>query len=293
MANRLLRNIAVTIGAGLAVGLAKRPGGKPAHRPASHLNPILNRLDAIESRVARVELAPPQVTVPSPDEIDAIGTLVSSQSEDIESLRRQVYEIERRNAEQVEAFGQKLALMEQQVPMQIEARVAGQMADLEKRLRCEFESIHAKTVDAFTQTIEDRVIGRIHLLENSLVDQAQAITTLREKSYRTDENLQKLLTAVEKLCEKAETRSQVPIPPPPPQAAPQPEPAASTDESFAAYYRRAISTAGALLPARGPEPELAYAGAPGPAPASPVRREMKSFGLSLLGLAILGLRIIR
>src|SRR5689334_13847732 len=139
MANRLLRGIAVSIGAGLAVGLGRKLASRPAPRPAPNLSPILTRLDQIETRVMRVELAEPPVPqpLPAPEEIEALGTLVSSQSEDIAGLRQDLLRIEQRNAEQAEAFGQKVALLEQQVPSHIEASVAAKMAELERKLRGE------------------------------------------------------------------------------------------------------------------------------------------------------------
>jgi hypothetical protein len=285
MANRLLRNIAVTIGAGLAVGLSRK-AVRRLHTPAVNLRPILTRLDEIEHRVTCVEHAPPRVLAPTPEEIEALGTLVSSQHEDIEDLRRQICATERRNVEQVEAFGKKLAVVEQQLHLRIDAQVGGRMTELEQQLRGEFEQIHARTVDAFVQTIESRVIGRIGALENNLVTQAEAITALREKTTKTDENLMKLLAAVEKLCDRAETRAQVPVVTPP---AP-----AETLESFAAHYQRAITQTEIALPDPEPKPEpqlqhAAYAGAR----TTSFRREMQSFGLSLIGLAILGLRLIR
>jgi hypothetical protein len=292
MANRLLRNIAVTIGAGLAVGLSRK-AVRRLHAPAVNLSPILTRLDEIEHRVTCVEHAPPRVLAPTPEEIEALGTLVSSQHEDIEDLRRQICATERRNAEQVEVFGKKLAVVEQQLHLRIDAQVGGRMTELEQQLRGEFEQIHARTVDAFVQTIESRVIGRIGALENNLVTQAEAITALREKTTKTDESLMKLLSAVEKLCERAEARAQVPIVTPPAPAAEEAEPA-QVQQSFAAHYQRAIAETEIALPDPEPKPEpqlqhAAYAGAR----TTSFRREMQSFGLSLIGLAILGLRLIR
>src|SRR5215472_16913921 len=127
MANRLLRNIAVTIGAGLAVGLGRK-AVRRLHAPAVNLSPIFTRLDEIEHRVTCVEHASPRVIAPTPEEIEALGTLVSSQHEDIEDLRRQICATERRNAEQVEVFGKKLAVVEQQLSLRIEAQVGGRMA---------------------------------------------------------------------------------------------------------------------------------------------------------------------
>ena len=108
----------------------------------------------------------------------------------------------------VEAFGQKVALLEQQVPMHIEASISARMTELEHRLRGEFQEVHHRTVDAFADTIEQRVVGRIAALEASLIEQSHSIVSLREKSLKTDDNLQRLLGAVEKLCAKAEAQAQ-------------------------------------------------------------------------------------
>jgi len=188
-------------------------------------------------------------------------------------------------------FGKKLAVVEQQLSLRIEAQVGGRMAELEQQLRGEFEQVHARTVDAFVQTIENRVIGRIGTLESSLVNQAQEITVLREKTTKTDESLKKLLAAVERLCERAEERAQVPLVTPP--AAEEAAPA-QAQESFAAHYQRAIAQTETALPdpEPRPEPQLQYAASAGVRQDS-FRREMQSFGLSLIGLAILGLRLIR
>ncbi len=209
MANRLLRNIAVSIGAGLATGFGRAASSRQPLRPAPSFYPLLTRLEDIESRVTRVELAPSALVAPDPEEIAALGTLVSSQREDIASLRQDIQRIERRNAEQVEAFGQKAALLEQQVSMHIETSIStSRITELEQKLRGEFQDIHHRTVDAFAATIERRVVGRIAALENSLMEQSQSIASLHEKSLKTEENLQRLLEAVEKLCARVEANSQ-------------------------------------------------------------------------------------
>src|ERR1700730_10994592 len=105
MANRLLRSIAVKIGAGLGTGRSLTLGSRPTRRQSHNLQPILTRIQDIESRVYRVELAPSPLVAPVPEEIAALGTLLSSQSEDIAGLRQDILKIERRDAELSEAFG--------------------------------------------------------------------------------------------------------------------------------------------------------------------------------------------
>lgn len=255
MASRLLRHIAVTIGAGLATGIGiASVSRKPRRRAAPSFAPVLTRIEDIETRVARVEKLPAPV-LPSPEEIEALGTIVSSQNEEIASLRETIERIEARNAEQVEAFAKKLALVEEQVPAHIEAAVDARIADLEHKLRGEFEEIHHRTVDAFAENIEKRVVDRIRSLESSLAEQSQSIAVLREKSLHTDDNLQRLLDAVEKLCARAESQAYI-APPPPPMPKPEPE----------------------------PEPELQMSGS---------GWSMKAFGMALVGLGVIGLRLLR
>ncbi len=115
MANRLLRHIAVKIGAGLAAGFSLTPASRRGRRSAASATPILTRIEEIENRVARVEVAPIP-NLPSPEEIAALGTLVSAQNEDIAGLRQAIERIESRNAAQAEVFGQKVAMVEQQLP---------------------------------------------------------------------------------------------------------------------------------------------------------------------------------
>jgi hypothetical protein len=241
--------------------------------------------------------------VQAPEEIAALGTLVSSQSEDIASLREDILRIERRNTEQAEAFGHQVALLEQQVPNHIEASINAKMAELEQRLRGEFQTIHHRSVDAFADTIEQRVVGRITAIENSLTAQAQSINSLRDKSLKTDEHLQRLLEAVEKLCVRAESQSHISLlemersPKAPetaaehqPEVTPAPQPATETKESFADHYKEALQRQDEA------EPELvgAIAGPSASFPSdSPSRRGLKPVGMAILGLAILGFRLIR
>lgn len=285
MANRLLRNIAVHIGEGLAAGFHPSLAAPQTRRQVSNLTPILTRIEDIESRVARVEMSPAP-DAPSPEEIQALGTLVSSQSEDIAGLREAIERIEIRNAEQAEAFGQKVALVEQQVPAQIESSVNARMAELEQRLRGEFQEIHHKTIDSFVETIESRVIGRIAALEHSLEEQSQSIGALREKSLKTDDNLQRLLEAVEKLCARAEVQAQAVVPPTPP------EPQREQDDLGSHYDRMWAQETTAACNVVEPEPELAFAGPVRNSP-PPRRGGMRAVGVAVLGLAVLGFRLFR
>jgi hypothetical protein len=289
MANRLLRYLAVKVGAGLAIGLTRTPPMRQPRRQAAQLKPILTRIQEIESRVRRVELAPPPKFDVSGEEIAALGTLVSSHKEDIADLHEAILRAEHRNAEQVEAFEQKVALVEQLLPAHIDACVDAKMAELEQRVRDEFQEIHYRTVAAFDASIESRLVGRITALETTLVEQSQALVSLREKSLKTDDNLQRLLAAVEKLCARAEAQAQMAMvaPPPVPESpnATVPE-SPKAQESLPPDSQPAFRRADAAR-----EPESAFAGAY--RSFQQPRRAMQTVGVAILGIVFLGFRLFR
>jgi hypothetical protein len=280
MANRLLRRIAVKIGAGLATAASAIPRTRQPLRQGAPLSPILTRIQNIESRVNRVEHAPPRVD-PAAEEIAALGTLVSSQREDIAELHDAMRRIEHRSTVRAEALEQKVALVEQLLPGHIETNVNARMAELEQRLRDEFQESHNKIVDAFVATIDSRVVGRIAAIENNLVEQAQSIASLREKSIKTDDNLQRLLVAVEKLCARADAEAQITVPEP--RIVPEPP---KIPEIVESHLRRHFEPAVTEL-----EQAFAFIGAA--RNSLPPRFAMGTVGMAILGLAVVGFRLFR
>jgi hypothetical protein len=93
-------------------------------------------------------------------------------------------------------------------------------AEIQSRLEAEMEERHRQTLAAIDATIEKtvefRVSERIAAIERSLGEQSVSIEALRERSSATDANLQRLIVAIEKLCER------VPAPAPLPTVVPGP-----------------------------------------------------------------------
>ena len=75
MANRLLRNIAVTLGAAVADGIARNRSLQVTRPAPPTFSPILTRLEQVENRVTHFEILPAPIAAPSPEEIQALGTL--------------------------------------------------------------------------------------------------------------------------------------------------------------------------------------------------------------------------
>jgi hypothetical protein len=89
-------------------------------------------------------------------------------------------------------------------------------AEIQSRLEAEMEARHRQTLAAIDATIEKtvefRVSERIAAIERSLGEQSVSIEALRERSTATDANLQRLIVAIEKLCERVPAPAPLPLP---------------------------------------------------------------------------------
>ena len=297
MSNSLLKGLAVTFGAGLAFGIGTKLGRSSTPRPAGSildLEPLVDRLDTIEDRIQSVEkrfsnASQPAVPLehPGPDVPDKnfgeMDARISAQTRQLEDLRQEILTVESRSTTQVAAFSQKLNEVEARLPAQIEASIGERISALEQRLQADFQQTHSRTVDMFVQTIESKVVQRISALEQSLAEHSHTIVGLREKSLSTDENLQKLLAAVEKLCNQTAVRNEPPAKSPPPPTSP-----ASPDmpKPFSLHLSTELSRVTAPIPASRPEP---------PPPPTFEKRASGSLALSILAisLSLLGIRFSR
>lgn len=187
----LLKTLAIAAGAGVAFGLCTSAGLRRAPRSEAvrrdpvigdpiDISPLLDRLEAIERRFeAAAEPAPVAVVATLTRRIDA-------QDAEIGRLREVV------NVRTTEIHG---------------------------RLEAEMEERHKRSLETIEKTVEFRVSERIAALERALGEQSASIEALRARAQETDTNLQRLIVAIERLCE----RTQVLQAPPP---APAPTPAA-------------------------------------------------------------------
>ena len=84
----------------------------------------------------------------------------------------------------------------------MEENVTTRMAEVEARLRMESERGRHEMLDAFVESVQTRVIGRITQLEEEVAGQSAAMTELRECSLRTERSIQQLLGGLDKLIVK-------------------------------------------------------------------------------------------
>ena len=196
MASKIFKRFAVLAGAGLAIGLKSGSKVNRRNRGSSmstsaddilSLEPILDRLDQIEDRMSAMEMRPEQ------------------QAKDLAALQLQMTETREKVAEQVAAVQWRFAKLEKDLPVMLESMIAPQVAGIRDRMLEETRKNVEGTLLALERNIENRISQRISKLEKALIDQSGIITTLSERAIESDTNLQRLISAVEKLCEARPT----------------------------------------------------------------------------------------
>lgn len=191
----LLKSVAIAAGAGIAVGLCATAAARrvPQREPESsaaddflRIEPLLDRLERIETRLETAETNPGAAPEAHPLAAE-LNHRIEEQDSELHSLRARLDETERRAAAAIEAVENRLRHMRQELPSLVESHVARQITELEARIELQ---------------VELKVAERIGALERTLADQSAAIGALRDRAVDTDTNLQRLIAAVERLCEQ-------------------------------------------------------------------------------------------
>ena len=126
----------------------------------------------------------------------------SNADTDLEEIKRQL----QRQAKEIAAIERQLANASAELPAAIEAAVTPRVEELRGRLRMEMREAAANGVAQIDRASDDRLASRIATLEQTLSDQSGAIGSLSERALETDANLQKLISSVERLCDRTDAR---------------------------------------------------------------------------------------
>lgn len=246
MANRILKGLAVAAGTGLAVGFSSgrarvralphnpAPTERTPHvdQPIPHrvnpvspgdsdadflnIEPLLDRLERVE---ARIDLMERPSSRPAPDPLPdryaaAIADLerrAEENTRELTLLRERVTDAERCIADSVTAVQRKVEQTREEIPAFVEQNVGARVEDLRTRFAAEIEQAHQRTLETFESAIDEKISSRISSIERALAEQAGSINALRERAIETDTNLQRLVTAIEKLCERAQLVAPAPV----------------------------------------------------------------------------------
>jgi hypothetical protein len=206
MFGKFFRGMAIAVGVGFAVGVmaAKRSRGddstkqtSPEPSPASE--PVLERLDRIESRIAAGEAKP---AVSHADSIANLDSRVDRQSREIESLRLRMEEHRQETTSDLGAVEKRLDEIASGVPALVESIISPRSDDFQLRLRNETQQSVRTALTTFERTLEDKVSDRIAVIEKAMIDQSSAVTSLSQRAIELELILQRLILGVERLCDR-------------------------------------------------------------------------------------------
>jgi uncharacterized coiled-coil protein SlyX len=196
-----IKTLAIAAGAGVAFGLCTSAGGRRAFHPETlpeplpegprrnavvydpiDIGPLLDRLEAIERRFESVAVTPAPTAA-----VAELARRIDAQEAEIIRLREMV-----------------------------DVRAG----EIQSRLEAEMDERHKRSIETIEKTVEFKVSERIAALEKAFSDQSASIEGLRVRAQESDSNLQRLIVAIERLCE----RTQLLQSPAPTAAAPAPGP---------------------------------------------------------------------
>lgn len=172
-------------------GLRAEPRREPNPQPQKDIldiEPLLDRLEVLERRFATAE--PFQASTHASVDVSELTSRIDAQESEIERLR-----------------------------MLVDVRVN----EIEQRLAAEMRDHQTQALAMIEKTVELKISERIAAIERTLAEQSSSIDLLRERAQETDVNLKRLISAIERLCERTQplhtggvTVTTVPVPPPAP-----------------------------------------------------------------------------
>lgn len=164
---------------------------------AEGIRPILDRLEEIETRIGDMESG----EEPVPGNVRGW-------------LDRQMVETFRdtRSGKDV-ALGRTINDLEARLPQMIEEAVTNRFQNMASKLQQDIEETHLRTLETFVKNIQVKLVQRVAALETDMSKQAEAMNQLREYSQRTEDNLSRLITGVDKLAQELPKRLNAPTEP--------------------------------------------------------------------------------
>lgn len=198
MSSRIFRGLAFAAGLGLVIGIvsAKRrhEGSSMDHQlpdDGPSAESLGQRLDRIELRISAIEARPP-----------AVAELETRVEQQVQELRQQMDEHRQRIAGELAAIEKRFADVTKAIPGVLESIIVPRVEDLRAHLKAETQQSVNASLTRFERAIDDKVSERINNLERTLLDQSSIVTSLSQRAVETDMNIQRLISAVERLVDR-------------------------------------------------------------------------------------------
>jgi len=206
----ILKGIAMGVGIGVALGVRATAKGRRSlprsAQPDSILlsEPLFERFDRAERQLEALENQPADDPFQSAAMVD-LNRRLGEQESALRELRGGIDETDRRLGAQVEIAGNRLARIRDEIPLAVESSLSARMSNLEASLRAELDAKFRQSLENLEKAIDQKISERISALERTLAEQSASIAVLRLGAEAADANLHRLIGAVERLCERAQS----------------------------------------------------------------------------------------
>jgi DNA-binding NarL/FixJ family response regulator len=161
---------------------------------AEGIRPILDRLEEIEGRIGEMETG--ETAVPG-NVRGWLNTQIADTFRDSSGPGGTGKDI---------ALGRTITDIEARLPRMIEEAVTARFQNMATKLQQEIEETHLRTLETFVKNIQVKLVQRVSALETDMGRQAEAMIQLREYSQRTEDNLSRLISGVDKLAQELPKR---------------------------------------------------------------------------------------
>ena len=162
---------------------------------AEGIRPMLDRFDEIEIRVVEMETG--EALVPA----NVRGWLNNQIADTLQDSRSPGRDV---------ALGGTFNDLEARLPQLIEEAVTSRFHNMAGKLQQEIEDTHVRTLETFVKNIQVKLVRRVSALETDMSKQAEAMNQLREYSERTEDNLSRLISGVDRLAQELPKRLAAP-----------------------------------------------------------------------------------
>jgi Tetratricopeptide repeat len=153
----------------------------------SGIGPVLDLLSKMENQVGGMSNA------------RFSGSAAGAPDDELNTLREELLSADQRGYEQLARFTQSLEDLKHAIPGLIDETVNTRFLEIEDTFHRNVKEIHSRSIDTFTQSVQSKIGQRIAALENNLSIHTEAMGQLREHYLKTDRNVQRLMSGLDRL----------------------------------------------------------------------------------------------
>jgi hypothetical protein len=214
MVKKLMSGLAISLGAGIALTIATRTNKNKngLWHPATDngtMTPVTIRVHKAFCREdeAGTDLVRNLDNCAAEAESDEAMALTTApgRSAEMAEIRVMIEALDQRSVEMMSTVNQRIDDLQNHLPRFIDVKVTSRIREVEERLRTEFQDEQSRTLDAFLKTLDQKVLPRISLIEETVGAHGEEIGQMRQRIQKTDETLVRVLDRIEKVVDSMTT----------------------------------------------------------------------------------------